>query len=110
MMPDFFETEINTMEYFTFLLTGTALGVESDFILEISVDYGVALDGSQITANAWARERNGVIKGFLQTVHVALGEDAPIRIVEALNCDDLFLSNSVRFIAMLQQQQRGNAN
>ncbi len=105
MMPDFFKTEINSIEYFTFLLTGTALGVESDIVLEISVDYGSALDSNQIIANAWARERSGVIKGFIQTVQVDCGEDVPMRIVEKLNSDDLFLSNAVQFIAMLERRQ-----
>ena len=62
MTPHFFEAEINSFGYFTFLLpVSAALGIDSDKILEISVDYGAALDGDQLTANAWAREQNGVI-------------------------------------------------
>ena len=63
MTPHFFEAKINSVGYFTFLLPASAaLGINSDKILEVSVDYGAALDRDQITANAWAREQNGVIK------------------------------------------------
>ena len=57
MTPHFFEAEINSVGYFTFLLPASAaLGINSDKILEVSVDYGAALDRDQITANAWTRE------------------------------------------------------
>lgn len=105
MLPQFFETEIKSISYFTFLLTASALGVESDMVLEISVDYGATPGGDQITANAWAREQNGVIKGFIYTIHVAPGENEQERIVEALNNCEAFLSNLTRFIAMLERQQ-----
>ena len=106
MMPRFFEAEINSAGYFTFLLpASTALGIDSGKILEISVDYGTALDGSRITANAWAREQNGVIKGFIYTVHIAPGENEQERIVEALNNCEAFLSNLSQFAAMLDRQQ-----
>ena len=106
MMPHFFEAEINSFGYFTFLLPASAaLGIDSDKILEISVDYGVALDGGQLTANAWAREQNGVIKGFIYTVHIAPGENEQERIVEELNSCDAFLSNLTQFVAMLDRQQ-----
>ena len=102
----FFEAEINSVGYFTFLLPASAaLGINSDKILEVSVDYGAALDRDQITANAWAREQNGVIKGFIYTVHVAPGENEQERIVEELNSCDAFLSNLTQFVAMLDRQQ-----
>lgn len=106
MMPHFFEAEINSVGYFTFLLpASTALRIDSGKILEISVDYGAALDGNQIVANAWAREQNGVIKGFIYTVYVAPGENEQERIVEELNNCEAFLSNLTRFVAMLDRQQ-----
>lgn len=106
MTPHFFEAEINSVGYFTFLLPASAaLGINSDKILEVSVDYGATLDRDQITANAWAREQNGVIKGFIYTVHVAPGENEQERIVEELNSCDAFLSNLTQFVAMLDRQQ-----
>ena len=106
MTPHFFEAEINSFGYFTFLLPASAaLGINSDKILAVSVDYGAALDRDQITANAWAREQNGVIKGFIYTVHVAPGENEQERIVEELNSCDAFLSNLTQFVAMLDRQQ-----
>ena len=106
MTQHFFEAEINSFGYFTFLLpVSAALGIDSDKILEISVDYGAALDGDQLTANAWAREQNGVIKGFIYTVHIAPGENEQERIVEALNNCEAFLSNLSQFAAMLDRQQ-----
>ena len=55
MLPHFFEAEISSISYFIFLLPAAeALGLNSDKILEISVDYGLAPDGKQIAANAWA--------------------------------------------------------
>ena len=105
MLPDYFQTEIYPLGYFTFQLPGTALGIDSGIILEISVEYGLGADGQQITANAWAREQSGVIKYFLQTVHVALGGEEAVRIIQALNSDEIFQSNAVRLIAMLEQQK-----
>ena len=106
MTPHFFEAKINSVGYFTFLLPASAaLGINSDKILEVSVDYGAALDRDQITANAWAREQNGVIKEFIYTVHVAPGENEQERIVEELNSCDAFLSNLTQFVAMLDRQQ-----
>lgn len=104
-MPHFFETEIKLISYFTFLLTASALGMESDMVIEISVDYGAAQSGDQIIANAWAREQNGVIKGFIYTVHVAPGKNEQERIFEALNNCEAFLSNLTQFVAMLDRQQ-----
>lgn len=69
------------------------------------MDYGTVLDGDRVTANTWAREQNGVIKGFIYTVHVAPGENEQERIVEALNNCEAFLSNLTRFAAMLDRQQ-----
>lgn len=63
------------------------------------MDYGTVLDGDRVTANTWVREQNGVIKGFIYTVHAAPGENEQERIVEA------FLSNLPRFAAMLDRQQ-----
>ena len=63
------------------------------------MDYGTVLDGDRVTANTWAREQNGVIKGFIYTVHAAPGENEQERIVEA------FLSNLPRFATMLDRQQ-----
>lgn len=103
MIPHFFETQINSINYFTFLLTASALGLEDDMVLEISVDYGPALDGKQIAANAWARERDGAVKGFIWTVYVPPGENEQERIFERLNKSDEFLSNLTSFIAMLNR-------
>ena len=105
MVPDFVEMELCSKGYFTFLLPCIALGIESSTILEISVEYGLSLDGSQITANAWAREQNGVIKGFIQTVYVALGEDEQERIFEELNGNEGFLINLTQFSSMINKQQ-----
>lgn len=106
MIPHFFEVEIHSTSYFTFLLpVSAALGIDSDKILEISVDYGTALDGNQIVANAWARERNGVVKGFIYTVHIPLGENEQERIVEELNNCEAFLSSLTQFAAMLDRQR-----
>lgn len=104
MLPHYFETEINSISYFTFVLTAAAVGVESDIILEISVDYGVSLDRSQVTANAWARKQGGTVKFFIQTVHVPLGDEEPERILAALNGNDGFLSALAQLIAMLERQ------
>lgn len=100
----FFESKIKSISYFTFLLTASALGLESDMIVEISVDYGTTLDGKQITANAWAREQNSIIKGYIATIHVAPGENEQERIFAQLNGSEDFLSNLKQFIAMLARQ------
>ena len=106
MTPHFFEAKINSVGYFTFLLPASAaLGINSDKILEVSVDYGAALDRDQITANAWTREQNGVIKGFIYAVYDAPGENKQERIVEELNRCEAFLSNLTQFVAMLDRQQ-----
>ena len=106
MLPHFFEAEINSISYFTFLLPAAeALGLDSDKILEISVDYGLAPDGKQIAANAWAREQSGVIKGFIYTVHVPIGPDEQERILMELNGSEGFLSNLEQFVALLDRQE-----
>ena len=105
MLPDFFQAEIRSIGYFTFILTAPAVGVESDLILEISVDYGTTQDGSHLVANAWARERNGMIKCFIHTVHVELGDEEPERILAALNEDEGFLSTLRQFIVMLERRR-----
>lgn len=105
MLPDFFKTEIHSIGYFTFILTAPAVGVESDIILEISVDYGTAQDGSHLVANAWARERNGTTKCFIHTVYVDLGDEEQERILAALNEDEGFLLTLRQFIAMLERHR-----
>jgi hypothetical protein len=106
MLPHFFEAEINSISYFTFLLPAAeTLGLDSDKILEISVDYGLVPDGKQIVANAWAREQSGVIKGFIYTVHVPTGPDEQERILMELNGSEGFLSNLAQFVALLDSQE-----
>ncbi len=106
MLPDFFETEVQSKGYFTFILTAAAAGVESDIVLEISVEYGTAYDGNHLVANAWAREQDGMTKCFIDTVHVDLGDKEPERIFAVLNQDNGFRSTLIQYIAMLERQRK----
>ena len=102
--PDFCETRINRINYFSFLLPATALGIDSDLIIEISVDYGDSQDKTKVTANSWAREKSSLIKGFITTVHVSPGDNEDERIFNKLNASQEFKATLVDFIQMLLSQ------
>ena len=55
-LPDFVETHLREMGYFTFLLPVTAFGYQDDMIMEVSVEYGLSGDRTHYQAKAKHRE------------------------------------------------------
>lgn len=98
LFPDLCEITINPISYFTFFLPVSALQIDNPMVVEISVDYGYSQDGKQIIANAWAREKDSVVKGFITTVQIAVGNDEHESIFNELNKDSDFDSNLRAYI------------
>ena len=90
-LPDFVETHLREMSYFTFLLPVTAFGYQDDMIMEVSVEYGLSGDRTHYQANVWARQDRSHTKHMIYTLSVpAAGGPAPDEIFSALNSDDGF--------------------
>lgn len=69
--PNLVETELSLLNCFAFKLPATALQIDSDMVVEITVDFGEnAADRNDLTANVWARDIGGVAIGFLMSVHL----------------------------------------
>lgn len=55
--PDFVETDLNLINALTFHLPATAVGIDSDIIMEIVVEYGEGpVDTGNLVANAWSQK------------------------------------------------------
>lgn len=89
-LPDFCETTIKKIDYFTFLLPVTAWGFHDDMIMEICVEYGKSADSTQYCANVWAHQKGSLIKQFIYPLSVRVGREPETAIVEALNTDETF--------------------
>ena len=90
-LPDFVETHLREMGYFTFLLPVTAFGYQDDMIMEVSVEYGLSGDRTHYQANVWARQDGSHTKHLIYTLSVsAAGGFASTEIFDALNSDDQF--------------------
>ncbi len=89
-LPDFCQTSINHIEYFTFDLPVTAFGITDDMIMELCVEYGKSQDGKQIVANVWAHQRKAPVKHFVYRLAIADCQDPDEAILEALNSSEEF--------------------
>ena len=105
--PDFVETDLNIINALSFRLPATAVGIDSNKIMEIVVEYGEnPTNTSDLIANAWAREVGAVISGFIASVHLPVQKNEPPmeqanRILAALNESETFEEQLSKFIAML---------
>lgn len=73
--PNMVVTEISIPNCFAFKLPATALQIDSDMLLEISVEYGQsAVDPNALTANVWAREECGETLQFLMSLYLPAKE------------------------------------
>ena len=105
--PDLVETEIEVVDCFRFKLPATAMGINSNKIIEIVVEHGMsARKNNVITANIWARPVGGVLSGFLLPIEVPAKQNESVlerseRIVTAINSSDQFMEQLCKFITML---------
>lgn len=103
--PNYVETEISMLNTFTFKLPATALQIDSGMVVEILVEYGEsAADSSELLANVWAKEDNGVTVRFLMSVRLPMKRNEPPkeqvnRIFAALNENETFKTTLYHFIA-----------
>lgn len=103
--PNLVETEISTLNCFTFTLPATALQIDSDMMTEIIVNYGRnSAVQSELTANVWAKRNNGVTVDFLMPLHLPAKEGEPLReqvrrIFSALSMNDTFKAQLYDFIS-----------
>ncbi len=103
--PNYVETEISMLNTFTFKLPAMALQINSGMVVEILVEYGEsAADGSELLANVWAKEADGVTVRFLMPVHLPMRRNEPSkeqvnRIFAALNENETFKTTLYHFIA-----------
>lgn len=103
--PNYVETEISMINTFTFKLPATALQINSGMVVEVLVEYGEsAADGSELLANVWAKEDDGVTARFLMPVRLSMKREEPPReqvnrIFAALNENEVFKTLLYRFVA-----------
>ena len=103
--PDFVETDLNIINALSFRLPATAVGIDSNKIMEIVVEYGEnPTNTSDLIANAWAREVGAVISGFIASVHLPVPKDE--RILAALNESETFQEQLSEFVALLQKSEQ----
>lgn len=78
--PSMVMTEVSVLNCFAFKLPATAVQIDSDMVVELSVEYGEnAADRNDLTANVWARPENGTTNTFLMPVHLPAKRDEPLR-------------------------------
>ena len=110
--PDFVETDLNIINALSFRLPATAVGIDSNKIMEIVVEYGEnPTNTSDLIANAGAREVGAVIRGFIDSVHLPVQKDEPPmeqaeRILAALNESETFQEQLSEFVALLQKSEQ----
>ena len=92
-IPDYAETTLKEINYFTFRLPVTAFGYQDDMIMEISVEHSLSTDKTHHLANAWVREIHSTSKQLVYTPSIpAAGGPASMEIFDALNGDEQFSS------------------
>lgn len=105
------ETEIFVPNSFGFMLPATAVQIDSDMVVEITVEYGQnAADRKDLTANVWARQANGTQIDFLLPLHLPVmqGETAQgqiDRIFSALNGNSMFTARLHDYITEQLERQ-----
>lgn len=94
MLPDYCQTNIYHVHYFTTLLPATAFGIEDDLLIELCVDYGISEEKGCLVANVWAHPYRAPIKHLIYSLEIpeetAVNEDTDIRIFDALNNSEAF--------------------
>jgi len=106
MKPDFFETQLRSISYFTFLLSANAIGVDDPMILEISVDYGKGRSQEQLIANVWARKKDSGIKVFIISIDVPnkRGNDVQDELIfKQLNRNEFFVHELKKYVNFLRE-------
>lgn len=98
-LPDFCETHINHIDYFTCDLPVTAFGINDDMIMELCVEYGKVRDGNRIVANVWAHQKKSLVKHFIYSLTIAACQNPDEAIFEALNNSAEFLDLMVQYIS-----------
>ncbi len=112
IFPDFFEADLSTFSGFKFKLPATAMGIDDPMIIEIVAECGQSASNPEmLTAQAWAREPNGVTSGFISSVRVPAKEnescdDQGERLFRALNESQDFCETLVSFIQMLIRRRK----
>lgn len=98
-----FETRINIYDFFTFELSASALGMDADIVVEISVEYSeLQEDPNMVGAFVWARKAGASIKGMVHALRVPKHHNRDAQneaIVEMLNQSDDFQKTLCEFIA-----------
>lgn len=102
--PNYVETEISMLKTFTFKLPATALQIDSGMVVDILVEFGEsAADRSELMANVWAKENDGVTVRFLMPIRLPAISGEPQkeqvnRVFAALNENDVFKSKLYHFV------------
>lgn len=98
--PNMVVTEISMPSYFAFKLPATALQIDSDMMLEISVEFGPsAVDPTALTANVWVRQEFGETIHFLMSIYLPAKRGETTR--EQVNRFFGALSGNERFTSRL---------
>ena len=84
-LPDFCQTEIQRVNYFTCLLPVTAFGFDDDMIMELSVEYRKSVDGTHLQAIVWVRQERAHAKHLIYSLSVPTSPEPDEAIFEALN-------------------------
>lgn len=99
--PNLVVTEISTLNCFAFKLPATALQIDSDMMLEITVEFGPsAVDSTALTANVWVRQEFGEAIHFLMSIYLPIIERGET-IQEQVNRFFGALSGNERFTSRL---------
>lgn len=103
--PNVVETEISMLNSFAFRLPATALQIDSEMMVEVTVEYGEnSADRGELGANIWAKQADGVISRFLMPIHLPAKQDESHReqvkrIFAALNENERFKMRLYDFVA-----------
>ena len=103
--PNLVETEISMLNSFAFRLPATALQIDSEMMVEVTVEYGEnSADRGELGANIWAKQADGVISRFLMPIHLPAKQDESHReqvkrIFAALNENERFKMRLYDFVA-----------
>lgn len=112
IFPDFVEVDLSTFNGFKFKLPAAAMGIDDPLIVEVVAEYGQSASNPEmLTAQAWAREPNGVTSGFITSVQVPAKKNESLddqgeRLFRALNESQEFHETLVSFIHMLIKHRK----
>ena len=98
-MIDLIALDVDTIDFFRFMIPASAVGSSHKVMVQVCVEYGDSIDSPEkIAASVWAAIYGQQIRGFIMDILVPKTRDPQDEIITALNQSDEFAETLNRFV------------